>query len=112
MVNGAVLILTKELPKPSHAVAPHDIICVNSRIQVRYDSNVSANYDRGVGLMLANQRAHFFHLFEVWLNCTNSNDIVLFVLEFQGETIQIRIFQQGAGRIYVCLDQFQADASF
>jgi hypothetical protein len=71
---------------------------------------VPAYHDYGLGLIITYERAYFLDFFEVWLNRTDSNDIVGFLSEFLDETIQGRVIEQGTGSRDVRLDQHQSAA--
>jgi hypothetical protein len=111
MDDGPLDIFAKEFSEPSHTLATDNVVRINSFIQVPDKADVPAYHDYGLGLIITYEPANLLHFFEVWLNRTDSDDIVGSLSELLDETIQGRVIDQGTRNCDVRLDQHQSAAT-
>ncbi len=108
MADGAVRIFAQETAKPGDPFPFDDVVCVDSRIEIREVGDMTAHDDRRVRQVLADKLTHLPDLEPVRDDAADPDNIVVLVADLLDEAIQAGKIQQRAGRVDVGLDEHQA----
>ncbi len=105
VANGAVRLFPQVATEPRHAVPLDDEIGVDALAQLRHVGDVTADDDRGVGLVLADQGAHLLDLDQIGQDGRDADDVVLVGAKLLDEALEPGKVQHRASRLDVGLDE-------
>ena len=77
MADRRALVLAQEAAHPGDAVAAHDVVGVDHRLDAGNGGHVPADHDRGLRRELAHHAAHLAHLADVDDDRGDADDVVV-----------------------------------
>ena len=111
MPDRRAVVLSQIALKPPDTLAAHDEIRVDVPFQTFFVGDMSADNDRGVRLVPANQFAHLPHLADIRQDAADPDYVVGMPADCRPELIQCGKIQKRAGSGEIGLDHHQAEGA-